>query len=88
MKQYSRHEHAVRNGRLKKFKNKILPFIALEYDVEIPVNHSYRVLDTPKGDIIIYPKAWKIKIERNNEWVMMEMVFWLNFYIMKTKIKI
>ena len=67
-KKFSPYQQAMRHNRMKYFEKCVLPFI-YEYDVSAPNEHCFKVVDTPKGYLTIYPKGntiakWLLDIKR------------------------
>ena len=87
MAHYTRSEIIIRNERLRWFEENVLPFVAFEYDVSQPNTSCFKVVDTPKGDLIIYPKGDKISID-DGTWISSNIVLWLNNNILETKAEI
>lgn len=81
---YSRNEDRIRNRRLKFFNENVLPFLAYEYDVSEPNPSCYKAIDTPFGDLIIYPKGDKIQLQ-NGKWIGANIIVWLNNNVLKEK---
>ena len=74
-KKFSPYQQAMRHNRMKYFEKCVLPFI-YEYDVSAPNEHCFKVVDTPKGDLTIYPKGDKIQLQ-NGSWISKDIVQWL-----------
>ena len=83
-KKFDRAETKEREKRWGYFKENVLPFLALEYDVSQPNAACYKALDTPKGCLTIYPKGDKIQLT-DGSWVSKNIIDWLKRNIIKEK---
>lgn len=84
MKKYGAKETAARNKRLRDFEKITLQFLAFEYDVSQPNPACYKVENTPRGTLTIYPKGDKIQLA-NGGWIDRDIVNWLKKNIIKEK---
>ena len=85
-KKYSHYQQAIRLNRWEYFTKEVLPFIAFCYDTDQPNEHCFRVVDTPKGNLTIYPKGDKIQLQ-SGRWISENIVTWLCQTVIKEKIK-
>lgn len=85
-KKYSPYQQAIRLNRWEYFTKEVLPFIAFYYDTDQPNEHCFRVVDTPKGNLTIYPKGDKIQLQ-SGRWISENIVSWLCQTVIKEKIK-
>lgn len=86
-KKYSPYQQAQRQNRMLYFEQEVLPFIAINYDVSAPNEHCYKVVDTPKGEMTIYPKGDKIQLSTQGRWVSSDIVNWLGQTLIQEPIK-
>lgn len=85
MRKFNGYQQKDRFNKLRVFQEELLPFIAFEYDVSEPSPSCYKVKDTPKGNITIYPKSRKIQLS-NGSWINGNIHKWLKNNIIKEKI--
>lgn len=76
-------EQVRRQQRWENFNKNILPFLAFEYETSNPDGNSYKVLDTPKGDLMVYPKGDKILIIKQKRWIKSDISDWLLKFVIK-----
>lgn len=65
---YNKAETRERQKKWNYFKKEVLPFICMDYDVSAPDDYSFRVEETPKGDLMVYPKGDKVFLISDQRW--------------------
>ena len=83
---FSAEERAKRQKRWNHFNEYVLPFIAKDYDVSQPDPNSYKILNAPQGEIMVYPKGDKLLLIDEKKWISFQIVAWLRKNVIKQKI--
>lgn len=62
------HTQSIRESRLERFEEKLLPLLQEKFQVYERKNGSYTIDETKFGAIDYFPKANKLLIRKSNKW--------------------